>query len=921
MESARVMGGQASHNVPTKTKRWQVNVGKRFWLCVAAVLTLVGHLVFDAVTLYRQSLTQGGSPYDLNARRLTPRVVLVVLDSWPERMLVDGRLMPKLWARSQQGASGVLWAPRQTATVAGILSLSTGVQPGGLSAVGLISSSRFEGWTIFDDVAARGERVSFHGGPSWVVQFGDRSQGSMRETGHGPLFREEDLEGLAHSRAAMLSARPPTLSVVHITETDVAAHQYGTLRPEYAAVLRHWDDQLDSYLDAVLPTGATVIVTADHGCDEVGGHGGPAAIFRRVPLVMMGQGVVPGARVEMASADMPVTLATLLGLRAPDAAMAVPAVRALDLTPAERQRLVWTAYARTVLQGQALGKQPTLRAQAEAALPRDWAQAQGPVTEAQANEAIDRVQKRFAELEPLLSNSRLTQTSDWVFSVVVLCLAAAFAWMGRPAGPHARRVHGGAMVLGLLLWSAMEGLLMARVALLPRWRDGSLAGPQVKWVLLGLALVGVVALVVVWLSRRRWLSWAQTWPDVVLALVFVLAAVTKAMSSVGLLTCGLAAVLFLSRPWPRLWRHAAWLLVGGYALVAPTLYNWLGEDLWVRYKVGLAIALGGMAVAMWLDGRLSRPAQAAQAERPVWLWPVLGLGLALQPAAGFYLPQPDAALERWLATAVVLGLVALVSWADGRWRAAWGLAAVLLAFWWWGEAWAWGLYLGLGLTVVVTALGVWRSRGVAPDSDAWPARVGWLMAGCLTLLMLLTRPQLVPSLLAMLALFGAFISLEARLGLSLGLRLMLVAVTWVAARYCLFELFGYATSPSPVYHLKHLDLMPAYLGDATRHILGASGLVMLKVWLGAGVLWLWTLGRPAWREHADDLVLLVAALLTVEVAQAALRASLAVGAVSYQYDQAAFTLVVHTGLLVFALLAYGVLRAWSGHGRAWVSAR
>lgn len=63
-------------------------MGKRLWLVLWTVFVLLGHLLFDAHTLYQQALSQQSGAYRLNERRLTDRVVLVVLDSWALRTTV-----------------------------------------------------------------------------------------------------------------------------------------------------------------------------------------------------------------------------------------------------------------------------------------------------------------------------------------------------------------------------------------------------------------------------------------------------------------------------------------------------------------------------------------------------------------------------------------------------------------------------------------------------------------------------------------------------------------------------------------------------------------------------------------------------------------------------------------------------------------
>jgi hypothetical protein len=261
---------------------------RAFFLCVAACVLLLARPAVDAALAYRGTAAKDPGAYKLAQRRLTDRVVLIVVDSWAARIMESPVWMPKLFGRIPQGASGVLWAPLQTGTMQGILTLSTGIPPTGLSAIELVSTRRFDHWTIFDDVVSRGEKVSFSGGPAWVELFGDRGTNNFRETGHGPRYRNDDVEGLAHLEAALLSPDAPTLSVFHISETDFAAHQFGTKGSAYAEVLGFWDDSLDQFLRHVLVRGTTVIVTADHGNDIQGSHGGSDPIYRHVPVLMWG---------------------------------------------------------------------------------------------------------------------------------------------------------------------------------------------------------------------------------------------------------------------------------------------------------------------------------------------------------------------------------------------------------------------------------------------------------------------------------------------------------------------------------------------------------------------------------------------------------------------------------------------------------
>ena len=136
----------------------------------------------------------------------------------------------------------------------------------------------------------------------------------------------------------------------------------------------------------------------------------------------------------------------------------------------------------------------------------------------------------------------------------------------------------------------------------------------------------------------------------------------------------------------------------------------------------------------------------------------------------------------------------------------------------------------------------------------------------------------------------------------------MAAVVLVAARYGLFDLYGYADSPAQVYQLKHLDLAAAYLGDESRSIHGAVLMVVLKIWLAGVVLMLAAGLFKPWRGCLDDVMAVAAVLVLIQIGQAAVRASLAFAERSHQYDFAAFSMLVHTGVLILGMLAYGPLR-------------
>jgi lysylphosphatidylglycerol synthetase-like protein (DUF2156 family) len=90
-------------------------------------------------------------------------------------------------------------------------------------------------------------------------------------------------------------------------------------------------DKLIGTLDIDLARDA-IVITADHGHTDRGGHGGREPDVRAVPLVLAGAGIVPGAQTAGAMlADVAPTVCALLGIPAPGHAHGRTLVEVLQL--------------------------------------------------------------------------------------------------------------------------------------------------------------------------------------------------------------------------------------------------------------------------------------------------------------------------------------------------------------------------------------------------------------------------------------------------------------------------------------------------------------------------------------------------------------------------------------------------------------
>jgi hypothetical protein len=97
---------------------------------------------------------------------------------------------------------------------------------------------------------------------------------------------------------------------------------------------------LERVLGPVDLTTSTIVLVADHGHTDSGGHGGLEPEVVDVPLVMAGAGVRPGVTlVDAYLVDVAPTIAALLGLPAPGHALGRTLVEALTYAPEEARAL------------------------------------------------------------------------------------------------------------------------------------------------------------------------------------------------------------------------------------------------------------------------------------------------------------------------------------------------------------------------------------------------------------------------------------------------------------------------------------------------------------------------------------------------------------------------------------------------------
>jgi len=256
-----------------------------------------------------------------------PRVLLVVIDGLRADV---AETLPFLSQLADAGGRARTWADPPTISAAQYVALLAGVPPR--------DSGVRTNWTLraagVDDVARRARATGLHTaalstGVDWWHRLFPESFESAAMVPEPRIVSE----------VARLAASGGLL-VVHLCAVDDAGHAFGARSPEYAAAAATADRMTAEIANVWGWPRADVVVTADHGHRDRGGHGGTEPEVRASFVVAAGPDIERGARVDSAhSIDVAPTLAALLGVAPPATASGRTLVELLRASPPDRQAL------------------------------------------------------------------------------------------------------------------------------------------------------------------------------------------------------------------------------------------------------------------------------------------------------------------------------------------------------------------------------------------------------------------------------------------------------------------------------------------------------------------------------------------------------------------------------------------------------
>jgi hypothetical protein len=288
------------------------------------------YAVWDRVVGYSSPHTAALPPVDVAAPALSDSAVLVVIDG----LRVDtSRQMPNLTALREGAVNLVSLVEQPSLSLPGAASLGTGAKP----YVHGVTTNWYEGKIAVDSIFASlrraGVPTAFIGWGGWAQLYGEHIDTAITPEADKDVVGPHDQSVRDGARDLILAAggRPPGLTVVYFSGTDDMGHRHGGASQQYLSEALRIDGYLGELLALLDLTQTTVIVTADHGHVDLGGHGGPEPVVLETPLVMAGRGIVRPATGAAGSRtgdwpgaymiDIAPTIASLLGAATPTHAL------------------------------------------------------------------------------------------------------------------------------------------------------------------------------------------------------------------------------------------------------------------------------------------------------------------------------------------------------------------------------------------------------------------------------------------------------------------------------------------------------------------------------------------------------------------------------------------------------------------------
>jgi len=323
------------------------------WVIALILFSTLLPAVFTGTKIFIGIPTIEGAsiPPPESHQRLSGNVLMIILDGLPEYVMSDAEYMPNMSRWSDHGAVLDVTTSEITLTGACTKELSTGRHSSPIDAM--------RNWDVtydgkddaFHYLLERNETVAFTGFYVWSNIFTDERfvHETVYDEGFSDVYDSDDK--IIANVERWVEEDNRTLMLAHLGGTDHAGHIWGIRSVEYQEKMRHLDSQLESIRQS-LPDDWTMLITADHGMTEKGGHAisaGQEAM--QVSLLISGAGIKEGMRQEIVQRDIASIPIVLLNLSFPVSADSRIPLAILNITTEQSEDLEkWNWQAQVELQ-------------------------------------------------------------------------------------------------------------------------------------------------------------------------------------------------------------------------------------------------------------------------------------------------------------------------------------------------------------------------------------------------------------------------------------------------------------------------------------------------------------------------------------------------------------------------------------------
>ena len=269
------------------------------------------------------------------------RLLWIVVDAMNADMAFSDEVMPYLSSQRDQGAAwGISETAALTLTGPAIWTLGTGRTPSLMEAVENFAPPPVESDNLFRRLHAADYSIHLVGEAVWSHRYGQWADQTFPLHDRGLHDTHESDDAALWAAATILENDNPDVLVVHLVGPDHVGHEHGTLgvNGPYANRLREIDEAIRELVEAK-PTNMSVLVMADHGMTDQGGHGGGEDKPRNAPFVWWGKGVQVGGPVNIPQTAVAPTLAAYFGVPTPAEAESLPEDALLTLPRGSKEKL------------------------------------------------------------------------------------------------------------------------------------------------------------------------------------------------------------------------------------------------------------------------------------------------------------------------------------------------------------------------------------------------------------------------------------------------------------------------------------------------------------------------------------------------------------------------------------------------------